>query len=169
MLYTGDGKGKTTAAMGLALRNVGHGRRVLVMQFMKGPGNVYGETLAARKYLPGLEVVQGGRDTFVSRVRPDPEDVRLARATLAQAAAALAAGEYDLVILDEVNVAVDYGLVPVEDVVEAVTGRAPLVDVVLTGRQAPAELLELADLVSEVREVKHHYRAGVPARAGIEY
>lgn len=169
MVYTGNGKGKTTAAMGMVLRNAGHGRRVLVLQFMKGPGNFYGETEAIRRYLPGVEIVQGGRDSFVSRSHPDPEDKRLAQATLEQASQALASGDYGLVVLDEVNCAMDFGLVSQEQVLAALERRAPGVDVILTGRHAPARLLELADLVSEVVEVRHHYRAGVPARAGIEH
>jgi len=169
MVYTGDGKGKTTAALGMVLRNVGHGRRVLILQFMKGPGNFYGETVAIRAHLPGVELVQGGRDSFVSRTQPDPEDVRLARATLERAAQALASGDYQLVVLDELNCAVDYGLVSEGQVLAALEGRAPGVDVIVTGRNAPAGLLERADLVSQVVEIKHHYRVGVAARAGIEY
>ncbi|MEW6522130.1 MAG: cob(I)yrinic acid a,c-diamide adenosyltransferase [Bacillota bacterium] len=169
MVYTGDGKGKTTAALGMALRNAGHGRRVLVLQFMKGPGNIYGETLAIRKYLPGVEIVQGGRETFVSRSHPDPEDVRLAQQTLDLAAQALASGHHQLVVLDEVNVAVDFGLISESQVLAALENRANGVDVILTGRNAPAALVKLADLVSEVVEIKHHYRAGVQARAGIEH
>jgi len=169
MVYTGNGKGKTTAAMGMVLRNAGHGRRVLVLQFMKGPGNFYGETEAIRKYLPGVEIVQGGRDTFVSRSCPDPEDVRLAQVTLEKAALALASGDYQLVVLDELNCAVDYGLVSESQVLAALERRASGVDVILTGRYAPAGVLERADLVSEVVEVRHHYRAGVSARAGVEH
>lgn len=169
MVYTGNGKGKTTAAMGMVLRNAGHGRRVLVLQFMKGPGNFYGETQAIRSYLPGVEIVQGGRDSFVSKSHPHAEDKRLAQATLEQAARALSSGDYGLVVLDEVNCAVDFGLISEAGVLAALERRAPGTDVILTGRHAPAGLLERADLVSEVVEVKHHYRAGVAARAGIEH
>jgi len=168
LVYTGDGKGKTTAALGLALRGWGHGRRTLVLQFMKGPGNVYGELHAAEK-LPGFDIVQGGRDSFVDAEDPAQEDRELARRTLDKARQALQDGEHDLVILDEVNVAVDFGLVDEDELLRVITARHPATDVVLTGRNASDRVQEVADLVSEVREIKHHYRQGVQSRAGIEY
>lgn len=169
MVYTGDGKGKTTAALGLALRQAGWGRRVLVIQFMKGRGNVYGERIAAEKYLPLLEIEQHGRDEFVNLSNPDPVDIELAQKALQRAKEALDSGEYGMVVLDEVNVAVYAGLLPVQDVLALIDSKPDDVDLVLTGRYARQEVMDRADMVSEVREVKHHYRKGVPAQEGIEY
>jgi cob(I)alamin adenosyltransferase len=166
-VYTGDGKGKTTAALGLGLRAWGHGARVLVIQYMKGRIN-YGELEAARK-LDGFDIEQYGRETFVNRENPAEEDVAFARAALARSREAVAGGEYDLVVLDEVNVAADYGLVTIDEILEVIARKAPETELILTGRNATAEFREAADLVSEVREVKHHYRIGVPARKGIEF
>jgi cob(I)alamin adenosyltransferase len=167
LVLTGDGKGKTTAALGQAMRAIGHGRRVLMVQFMKGDGR-YGE-LRAAKHLPGLKIVQSGLPTFVKRGEPGADDVRLAREGLGVVAEALAGRRYDLLILDEVNVAIDYGLLPVDEVLALLRARPAEVDVVLTGRAAHPRVVEFADTVSEVRSLKHHYEAGVPARAGIEY
>jgi len=166
-LYTGDGKGKTTAAFGLALRAAGHGRRVLILQFMKGSER-YGEVLAARR-LAGVAVEQYGRDDFVRRGAPTAEDRRLAAAGMARARQAVASGDYDLVILDELNVAVAYGLVPEDDVLALIKGKAAALELVLTGREAPPALIEAADLVTEMKEIKHPYQRGVKAREGVEY
>ncbi len=166
-VFTGNGKGKTTSALGQALRAVGHGLKVLVIQFMKG--KKYGEIIAAEKYLPGITVCLCGLDSFVMRENPAPVDVELARQGVNIAGKALSSGEYDMVILDEINVVLDFKLVPVGEVVEMIKGRAPNIDVILTGRYAPPEIIELADTVSEINEVKHHYAAGVKERAGIEY
>lgn len=169
MVYTGDGKGKTTAALGLALRQVGWGRRVLVIQFMKGRGNVYGERIAAEKYLPLLEIEQHGRDEFVNLSNPDPVDIELAQKALQRAKEALDSSKYGMIVLDEVNVAVYAGLLPVQGVLALIDSKPGDVDLVLTGRYARQEVMDRADMVSEVREVKHHYRKGVPAQEGIEY
>lgn len=166
-VYTGNGKGKTTAAMGQALRAVGHGLKVLVVQFMKG--KKYGEVLAAEKYLPGVDIYQCGLDSFVMRGNPAPIDIELAGKGLSIAREALSSGQYNIVILDEINVALDFKLIPLGDVVELIKQRTPSVDVILTGRYAPAEIIEIADTVSDVREVKHHYATGIKERAGIEY
>lgn len=168
LVYTGDGKGKTTAAVGLGIRAAGHGLKVKMLQFMKGPGNVYGETLAISKHIPNFEIEQVGRDTFVKRGSPAPEDVQAARRGLEAARRALG-GAYDLVILDELNVAIDYGLVGVDEALDLLSGRATGVDVVITGRYAPQQVIDLADVASEVREIKHHFRKGVGARKGIEF
>lgn len=170
MVYTGNGKGKTTAAFGLALRAVGHGAAVYVVQFLKGPERMYGEAEAAQRYLGEfLTVVQSGRDEFVNRLDPSPEDRELARQGLELARRAMLSGRYQMVVLDEVNVALDYGLLSLRDVLDLIDDRPPQVDLVLTGRHAPAELLARADMVSEVREVKHHYQRGIGARPGIEF
>jgi len=168
LVYTGDGKGKTTAAIGQALRSVGHGNRVLVIQFMKG--KKYGEVLAAEKYLAGgLTMVQCGLDSFVMKNDPAPVDIELARQGLALAKKAVASGDYQMVVLDEINVALDFKLVDLEAVIELIKTKPASLDLVLTGRSAPAEVIALADMVSEVREIKHHYAQGIKERAGIEY
>ena len=169
MVYTGDGKGKTTAALGLALRQIGWGRRVLFIQFMKGEGNVYGERIAAEKYLPLLEIEQHGRDAFVNLENPAEIDKHLAQAALRRAEEAFAEGKYGMVVLDEVNVAMACGLVEVGSVLKLLAKRPLGLDIVLTGRYCPEEVMEAADMVSSVQEVKHHFQKGVRAREGIEY
>lgn len=164
-LYTGDGKGKTTAALGCALRAVGHGARVYVIQFMKGDPN-YGEL---KVKIPRLKVVQSGLPTFVDKEDPSEEDRSLAQKGMELARKAISSGKYDMVILDEVNVAVDFGLIPVDELVRTIRMRPNGVEVILTGRYAHEKLIDLADMVSEVKEVKHHYRKGIQAREGIEY
>lgn len=166
-VYTGNGKGKTTAALGLALRAVGHGHRVFMLQFMKGSPD-YGEVRAA-SLLPNFTLVQSGLPTFVDKANPSPEDQRLAAEGLARARAEITGGAWDLVILDEINVAMDYGLIRTEDVEELIGGKPPGLELVLTGRYAPPSIIARADLVSEVRLVKHPYYRGVRARRGIEY
>jgi len=166
-VYTGDCKGKTTAALGLAFRAVGRGLKVCMIQFMKG-GGPYGEHFAAERLAPDLIIIPTGRAGWVNRENPDPEDVRLAGEALAMARTAATGGEYDLVILDEVNGAMGFGLVAVTDVLELLQAKMPQVELVLTGRNAPPEIVAAADLVTEMREVKHYYKAGVPARIGIE-
>ncbi|MDI6726192.1 MAG: cob(I)yrinic acid a,c-diamide adenosyltransferase [Smithellaceae bacterium] len=167
LIITGNGKGKTTAAFGLALRAIGHGARVLAVQFMKG--RKYGEYLAAEAYLPNLTIRMSGLDSFVMRDNPAPIDREMAEAGLAMAREAIAGGDYDLIILDEINVALDFGLIPLAEVVELIKTRPAALDLVLTGRYAPPEIIAMADTVSEVREIKHHYQAGTKDRQGIEY
>jgi cob(I)alamin adenosyltransferase len=166
-VYTGNGKGKTTAAMGQALRAIGHGLKVLMIQFMKG--KKYGEVIAAEKYLPDLTIYQCGLDSFVMRKNPAPVDVDLAQQGLSMARKAISSGEYHMVILDEINVAMDFGLISTDDVVDMIKNKAPAVDLILTGRYAPPEIVALADTVSEVHEMKHHYSKGIKERAGIEF
>lgn len=163
---TGDGPGKTTSAFGLALRAAGRGLRVLIIQFMK-KGD-YGEVRAV-KHVPGVEVKQFGREVFVSREGPEEVDLELARRGLEEARQAVMKGGYDLIILDEVNVALDYGLIQLSDVVELIKSKPSHVELVLTGRGAPRELYEYADYVTEVVEVKHPWRRGIAGREGIEY
>jgi cob(I)alamin adenosyltransferase len=166
-LYTGDGKGKTTASLGQALRACGHGFRVLMIQFMKGSKN-YGELLSSRS-VPGLEIVQKGLPSFVKKGEPSEEDLRLAAEGMDLARRAVKEARHDVLILDEINCAVDYGLVPVEDVVDLIKAKPDAMELILTGRYAPPELVELADLVTEMREVKHHFNSGVQMREGIEF
>jgi len=166
-VYTGDGKGKTTAALGQGLRALGHGMKVFMIQFMKG--RTYGELVACREFLPGFTIVMAGRDSFVMKGAPEEEDVRLAREGLELAKKVVREGKHQMLILDEINVALDYGLLPLDEVLEFLSSVPPEMEVVCTGRYAPPELVELADMVSEIREVKHHYRKGVAMRKGIEY
>jgi cob(I)alamin adenosyltransferase len=167
IVITGDGKGKTTAALGQALRALGHGKKVLMIQFMKG--RKYGEVLCAEQCLPNLTFKLCGLDSFVMRGNPAQVDVDLARAGLDLAKEAIRSEQYDMVILDEINVAVDFGLVGIEDVLSMLKEKPAKVDVILTGRYAHPEIVALADTVSEVKEVKHHYAQGIKERAGIEF
>ncbi|MDH7485202.1 MAG: cob(I)yrinic acid a,c-diamide adenosyltransferase [Anaerolineae bacterium] len=166
-VYTGDGKGKTTAALGLALRAAGHGLRVYIIQFMKGWPH-YGE-LTSLQHLPNITLRQFGRPEFVDRDNPDPEDIRMAQEALEHARQIVASGDYDVVILDEVNVAVDYDLIRLDDVLALMEGKPEHVELVLTGRSAHTELFKRADLVTEMLAIKHPYNSGVMGRKGIEY
>jgi cob(I)alamin adenosyltransferase len=166
-VYTGNGKGKTTAAFGQALRAVGQGFQVCVIQFMKG--RKYGEFLATERCLSNLTIHLSGLDSFVMRENPAPVDIELAREGLELARKAVASGDYDMVILDEINVAIDFKLIPLSGVIDLIRNRPPALDLVLTGRYAAPEIMEIADTVSEIREIKHHYNAGIKDRAGIEY
>jgi len=166
-VYTGNGKGKTTASLGLALRAVGRGLKVCMIQFMKG-GGPYGEQLAAERLAPFLTVIQTGRPGWVNKDNPHETDVALAAEALELAFRTVTGGEYDLVILDEINGAVSMKLVPVERVLELMRAKPPLVELVLTGRNADPRVIDAADLVTEMREIKHYYKAGVNARVGIE-
>ena len=164
-VYTGDGKGKTTAALGLALRASGHGMRTYVGQFMKG--QPYGELDALRDH-PYITVEQYGDVRCIRREEVTPEHVAQARRGLERAREAMLSDEYDVVVLDEVNVAIWFGLLDVEGVLAFLDEKPECVEVILTGRRAPQELIERADLVTEMREVKHYYEQGVAAREGIE-
>ncbi|MFZ5651553.1 MAG: cob(I)yrinic acid a,c-diamide adenosyltransferase [Bacillota bacterium] len=167
-VYTGNGKGKTTASLGLAMRAVGHEHKVIILQFMKGSSN-YGELSTAAKYLPGLTIEQYGLETFVSRENLSPEDIEMARKGVERAREVLTGGGYDLVILDEINVALDYKLIQIEQVMDLINLRPPHVELVFTGRYAHEKIIEAADLVTEVNLVKHPFYQGVEAREGIEY
>jgi cob(I)alamin adenosyltransferase len=166
-VYTGSGKGKTTAALGLALRAAGHDLQVYIVQFMKGWPH-YGE-LVSVQHLPNVTLRQFGRPDFVNREHPNPEDIRLAHEALEHAGQIVASGDYDLVILDEVNVALDYGLIGLDDLLSLLEAKPEHVELVLTGRGAHPEIVKLADLVTEMLAIKHPYDAGVPGRKGIEY
>lgn len=166
-VYTGNGKGKTTAALGLALRAAGREMQVYMIQFMKG-GGPYGEQLAAPRLSPYLTIIQTGRAGWVNRDNPDPEDKRLAREALELAVKALTDRVCDLLILDEINGAVSFGLLDADDVLALIRLKPVDMELVLTGRNADERIIEAADLVTEMREIKHYYKAGVPARIGIE-
>ena len=166
-VYTGNGKGKTTAALGLALRAVGHGLKVFVIQFMKGNIN-YGELESVKKLSPYLTIKQMGRETFVSKTHPDPIDIKMAQEGFALAEQAIKNREYDIVILDEINVAIDYGLIPLTDLLHLIDSKPETVELILTGRNAKSEIMDKADLVTEMVDRKHYYDKGIPARKGIE-
>ncbi len=165
-VYTGNGKGKTTAALGLALRAVGRGLKVCVFQFIKGGGR-YGEHLAAEKFAPLLTIIQTGRPGWVN-TKDISEDRRIAQEAFVRALELLISGEYDLFVCDEINGAVGFGLIDVEQVLELISRKPEKVELVLTGRNAHELVIEAADLVTEMCEIKHYYKAGVPARTGIE-
>lgn len=167
IVITGNGKGKTTAAFGQALRAIGQGYKVFVLQFMKG--RKYGEFIAAEKYLPNLTIRMSGLDSFVMRDNPAAIDIEMAQNGLDAAQKAINSGKYDMVILDEINVALDFKLIALSEVIELIKNKPANLDLILTGRYAPKEIIKLADTVSEVKEVKHHYNAGIKDRAGIEY
>lgn len=165
-VYTGNGKGKTTAALGLALRAAGKGMKVYIGQFMKGQR--YGEFDAINKYLSEwITIEQYGTPKFVVG-KPSDEDIKLAKEGLKKAKEAMLSGNYDIVILDEINVSVYLKTLELEGVLDFIKEKPSNVELILTGRYAPQELIDIADLVTEMKEVKHYYTKGVIAREGIE-
>ena len=165
-VYTGDGKGKTTAALGLALRALGHDLRVIVVQFMKADPS-WGEIVEARRI--GLDVLQVGLDHWVRKGEATDDDRCAAAEGFARAREMVVGGAFDLVILDELLTALYFELVSLDDVLRLFEEKPAHVELVVTGRRAPDEVVAAADLVTEMRPVKHYYDAGVPAREGIEY
>jgi len=166
-VYTGNGKGKTTAAFGLALRAMGRGLKVYIIQFIKG-GFDYGELYIVDK-LPNLTLKAFGRGEFVTEKPAEKVDVEFAEEAMALAEEVVKSGEYDIVILDEINVALSLKLIKIEKVLEVIKDKPKHVELVLTGRYAPNEIIEAADLVTEMKEVKHPFSKGFQARKGIEY
>jgi cob(I)alamin adenosyltransferase len=164
-VYTGDGKGKTTAAIGLAVRAAGAGLRVFIAQFIKSTG--YNEIEALKRFDDRIICRQYGRGCWL-RGEPSPEDIRLAKAGLEEVRRVILDGEYQLVILDEANVATWFKLLEVQDLLNLIDIKPERLELVLTGRRADQQLIERADLVTEMREVKHYYQQGVLARDGIE-
>lgn len=165
-VYTGNGKGKTTAALGLALRAAGAGKMVFIAQFVKGMH--YAELDALKRFEPEITVKQFGRDCFI-RHEPQEEDFALAKQGLAEVAEKIRSGMYDVVILDEACIALYYKLFLMSDLLDIIISRPESMEIVITGRYAPPELIEVAELVTEMREVKHYYQQGVEAREGIEF
>ncbi len=165
-VYTGEGKGKTTAALGLALRACGCGLKVFLAQFAKGRPS--GELSALERLADLVTVRQYGRESFLVG-EPGAEDLRLARAGWQEVRRVAARGDQDLLILDEIGIALHYGLVSTAEVLELLAAKPATLELVLTGRKMPPEILERADLVTEMRQVKHYHERGVQARRGIEY
>lgn len=163
-IYTGNGKGKTTAALGLSLRAVSAEMKVFFGQFIKGMK--YSE-LEAVKFMPHFTIEQFGRNCFI-RNNPTEEDVLLAQNGFNKWKQAVFSGNYDVVVADEMNVALKYGLFSIEDVIEVLKSKPDNVEIIITGRHADQRLIEIADLVTEMKEIKHYYRQGVQARKGIE-
>jgi cob(I)alamin adenosyltransferase len=169
LINTGPGKGKTTAALGTALRAAGNGMRVLVLQFLKGSWH-YGELDAVEAFGPNFVMKQMGRGFVkVGGAETDPEDIHLVEAAWTEAREAIDSGEWDMVVLDEINYAIGYKMLDPARVAEALRGKPEMVHVILTGRNAHPLLVELADTVTEMREVKHAYQKGILAQRGIEF
>ena len=168
MVYTGNGKGKTTAALGLALRASGHGEKIFMVQFRKSDPT-YGEIQAIRKFLPTMTVVQSQRSRLRKLGDFGPDDLADAAQVFTTGKDAVLSGEYDLVIFDEINFAAYNKLIKTEDIMAMLANRPAHVTVVLTGRYADEAVMQKADLVSEVKEIKHHFQAGIPAQTGVEY
>jgi cob(I)alamin adenosyltransferase len=166
-VYTGDGKGKTTAAIGLGIRATGKGFKVFMVQFLKG--RHYGEVETIKRLGDDFTLVQSGLDSFVKKGEASEEDLRLAHEGLELARKAVMSGDYDIVILDEVNVAVELGVLRVDEVLPLIDGKPSTVELVLTGRYAPEEFCGRADLITEMKNVRHCYDKGVAMREGIEF
>ena len=164
-IYTGDGKGKTTAAIGMALRAAGAGLKVFIAQFVKS--GKYSEIVGLEKFADVITCRQYGSGCWL-RGEPGEEDIRLARSGLQEVRETIQAGKHDLVILDEANITTHFGLITVDDLLELIDIKPPGVELVFTGRKADPRLIDRADLVTEMREVKHYYQKGVEARPGIE-
>ncbi len=175
IVYTGDGKGKTSAALGAAMRALGHGWKVLIIQFFKGDWPVvYGELELAKKLYPQFEVLQLGKGfvKIMGDKKPFEEHVQAAEGALALTRERMLSGTYDLIILDEVIYALkymDFSLIELKDLMELLKQKPPQTHIILTGRNAPPELIEAADLVTEMREIKHPMKRGIPAQQGIDY
>src|SRR5262245_32677579 len=165
LVNTGNGKGKSTAAFGVALRAVGQGLSVSIIQFIKGKWKT-GELQAAERL--GLELMTMGKG-FTWESKNLEEDKALMRQAWSVAFEKILSGNYDLIILDEINYVLGYGYIPVDDVIRTLQSRPPHVHVVLTGRNAPEEVVSVADCVTEMREIKHPYRSGIPAQKGIDF
>ena len=166
-IYTGNGKGKTTAALGQALRSAGSGLTTFIVMFMKD--FLYGEIKSIKSLSNCIRLEQYGNDAFVFRKKqPDDKDIAAAQQALKQARKAMLSAKYDIVIMDEVCVAIHFGLLKTNELISFLAEKPDPVEVILTGRYCPPELIEKADLATEMQEVKHYYQKGVAARKGIE-
>ena len=165
-VYTGTGKGKTTAALGLGLRAVGAGFKVHMIQFMKG--RRYSE-IEGVKNLPNFIISQHGRDEFVNKEKPEKIDIDLAQKGLSYAKDVIKSEKYDIVILDEINVAINYKLISLEDVLNIIKEKPKQLELVLTGRYVHPEIVKVSDIVTEMLEIKHPYQKGINCRKGIDF
>jgi len=166
-IFTGNGKGKTSAALGTVIRALGHGLRACVIYFMKGD-YPYGEQRILSR-LPNVKMASFGQKGFVDRDHIKPEEKEQARLALAAAREATLIGNYDLIVLDEINIAVAWKLIELDEVIKLISDKPPHVELILTGRQADTRLIELADLVTEMVKVKHPYDKGIRTRKGFDY
>lgn len=166
-VYTGTGKGKTTAALGQAMRAAGQGLKVYIIQFMKG-WPYYGE-LDTVGHHPNITLKQYGRPDYVDKDSPEPIDIEMAQDAVRHACEVLTSGQYSLVILDEINVALEWKLISLDSVIRLLDAKPENVELILTGRYAHPEIIARADLVTEMHEIKHPYQKGVVSRRGIEY
>lgn len=166
-VLTGNGKGKTTSALGQALRFLGHGKKVAVVQFMKGL--ITGEIMASQKYLLDITWINCGEKRLVNKLSPSQSDIDEAMVGLEHARQAVFSDRYDLVILDEINVAIDFGLIPLDAVMDIINKKPKWLYLGLTGRGAPEEIITAADLVTEMKEIKHPFNKHIPARKGFDF
>lgn len=166
-VYTGNGKGKSTAAFGLTLRASGRGFRSIIIQFMK-QSDSYGEQFAIKK-IDSIDIVAFGKSKFINFKNPSKDDIDLVTQAFDFSKKTINSGEYDIVVLDEINIALQFNLISIKETIDLLKNKPENVEVVLTGRLAPKEIIEISDLVSEIVEIKHPYNKGVCAREGIEY
>lgn len=165
-VYTGNGKGKTTAAFGLSLRAVGAGKNVFFAQFVKG--QIYSELNAIEKFLPNITVERYGLECFIQK-DPTQADIDMARKGFERVSEIIISGKFDVVVLDEANIAIYYNLFTVEELIHLLKQKPTETEIIITGRYAVPELMDMADLVTEMKEIKHYYNQGVEARKGIEF
>jgi len=167
-IFTGDGKGKTSAAIGIATRAAGHGLRVFIVFFMKGDNYIHGEKNSLPS-IPNIKFESFGGKGWVDKNNIHPEEIEQAQKGFNAAREAMLGGEYDIVILDEINPAVSFGLIPADKVLELIEEKPSNVELILTGRNADARLVQAADMVTEMLAIKHPYNNGIQARKGIDY
>jgi len=170
IVYTGNGKGKTTAALGICVRAAGYDFKISIVQFIKGSWH-YGELDGIKKHLPNVELYQGGKGCvgILNDKLPIEEHIKAAAATLKMTEELMLSGKYNMLILDELNVAVSLGLIDIKNVMDLLDMKPEKMDVIITGRNAHEDLIKRADLVTEMKEIKHPYRKGILARKGIDY
>lgn len=170
IVYTGKGKGKTTAALGIVLRAVGYEKKICMIQFIKGSWH-YGEMFSSKRLEPEFEMVVVGKG-FVGIIddkSPKEDHEKIAKEAIKISLEKIQSGKYDIIILDEINYAVNLGLVKEEDVINLIKSKPPKLDLVLTGNYAKDRIIDLADLVTEMREIKHPFQQGIKARKGIDF
>ncbi|UCE98524.1 MAG: cob(I)yrinic acid a,c-diamide adenosyltransferase [Dehalococcoidia bacterium] len=167
-IFTGDGKGKTTAAIGTVVRAAGHGFRACIICFLKGKDYIHGENSILSK-LPNVTLTNFGQAGWVNRENINPEHKKQAGLALAAAKEAINSDKYDIIVLDEINITIDLGLIDLDKVIKLIKDRPKKMELILTGRYANPKLLQMADLVTEMKNIKHPFMRGVTARRGIDY